>query len=102
MTETLRPRLESEETEDRNAPVRRRLRYLNSRPGQFDCSEARKRGLPIGSGETESAHRYVIQERLKIAGAWRTPENARIMLSLRVDRADGYWDRYWESMSRAV
>ncbi len=100
VTETLRPRLESEETEDRNAPVRRCLRYLSSRPGQFDYSEARKRGLPIGSGEIESAHRYVIQERLKIAGAWWTPENARFMLSLRVDRADGYWNRYREGMSQ--
>ena len=90
MTETLRPRLESEETEDRNAPVRRCLRYLSSRPGQFDYSEARKRGTSIGSDEIESVHRYVIQERLKIAGAWWTPENARFMLSLRVDRADGY------------
>ena len=63
---------------------------------------ARDRGLPVGSGEIESAHRYIIQERLKIAGAWRTPENARFMLALRVDRADGYWDRYWDSISRAA
>jgi hypothetical protein len=32
-------------------------------------------GLPIGSGEIESAHRYVIQNRLKIAGAWWKMEN---------------------------
>ena len=102
MTESLRPHLESEETEDRNAPVRRCLRYLSSRPGQFGYPEAQARGLPVGSGEIESAHRYVIQERLKIAGAWWTPENARFMLALRVDRADGYRNKYWDSMGKAA
>lgn len=102
LIKTLKPHLEQEKTEDQNAPVRRCLRYLINRPGQFDYSEAHKRGLPVGSGEIESAHRYVIQERLKIAGAWWTPENARIMLALRVDRADGYWERYWDGMSSAA
>ena len=102
VTEALKPHLEPEETEDRNAPVRRRLRYLLNRPGQFDYPGAQARGLPIGSGEIESAHRYIIQERLKIAGAWWTPENARMMLALRVDRADGYWERYWDDIKRAV
>ena len=100
--EALRPHLESEEAEDRNAPVRRCLRYLCNRTGQFDYPEAQARGLPVGSGEIESAHRYVIQERLKIAGAWRTPENARFMLALRVDRADGYWEKHWDNMRRAA
>ena len=100
--EALPPHLEPETTADRNAPVRRRRRYLNNRPGQFDYPEARDRGLPVGSGGIESAHRYVIQDRLKIAGAWRTPENARFMLALRVDRADGYRNRYREDMSRAA
>jgi hypothetical protein len=100
--ETLKPHLEPEETEDQNAPVRCCLRYLINRPGQFDYPGAQARGLPIGSGEIESAHRYIIQERLKIAGAWWAPENARIMLSLRVDRADGYWDRYWDSIGEAA
>ena len=102
MIESLRPHLESEEKEDRNAPVRRCLRYFINRTGQFDYSEARKRGLPVGSVEIESAHRYVIQERLKIAGAWWTPENARFMLALRVDRADGYWNKYRDSMGKAA
>jgi hypothetical protein len=102
VVEALKPHLEPEKTEDKHAPVRRCLRYLSNRPGQLDYPEAQKRGLPIGSGEIESAHRYVIQERLKIAGAWWTPENARIMLSLRVDRADGYWNKYWDSIGKAA
>ncbi len=100
--EALTPHPEPKKTKDKNAPVRRCLRYLSNRPSRFDYPEAQKRGLPIGSGEIESAHRYVIQERLKIAGAWRTIENARIMLSLRVDRADGYWIEYWNNLAKAV
>lgn len=100
--EALQPHLEPETTEDRNAPVRRCLRYLRNRPGQFDYPAAQARGLPVGSGEIESAHRYIIQERLKIAGAWWTPENARFMLSLRVDRADGYWEKHWDNMRRTA
>jgi hypothetical protein len=90
----LKPHLEPDRTEDKNAPVRRCLRYLSNRP----YPKAQKLGLPVGYEEIESAHRYVIQERLKTAGAWRTPKNARIMLSLRVDCADGYWNRYRDSM----
>ena len=100
--EALKPHLEPEEIEDQHAPVRRCLRYLDNRPGQFDYPGAEAQGLPVGSGEIESAHRYIIQERLKIAGAWWAPENARAMLALRVDRADGYWDKYWDGMSRAA
>ena len=102
VAEALKPHLEPEETEDQNAPVRCCPRYLTNRPGQFDYPGARDQGLPVGSGEIESAHRYIIQERLKIAGAWWTPENARFMLALRVDRADGYWDRYWDSIGKAA
>lgn len=87
--ETLQPHLEPATTKDQNAPVRCCLRYLNNRPGQFDYPTALDRDLPVGSGEIESAHRYIIQERLKIAGAWWTPENARFMLALRTGTGIG-------------
>ena len=52
-------------------------------------------GLPIGSGEIESAHRYIIQNRLKRAGAWWTLDNLDNMLALRVLRANREWEVYW-------
>src|SRR5262249_25749334 len=45
-------------------------RYLENRLGYLDYKGALKAGLPISSGETESGHRWVIQARLKISGAW--------------------------------
>jgi hypothetical protein len=53
-------------------------------------------GLPIGSGEIESAHRYVIQIRLKIAGAWWKMENVAKMIALRVMGINGHWEKYWD------
>jgi len=64
---------------------------------QFDYRSAIEAGLPIGSGEVESAHRYVIQERLKITGAWWTQKNAHHMLALRTVRANGDWEQHWQA-----
>lgn len=77
------------------APVQACYRYMENRPGQFDYRTALAKGLPIGSGQIESGHRYVIQSRLKLAGAWWTEENAARMMALRVVRANNEWDAYW-------
>nr|WP_294565709.1 hypothetical protein [uncultured Rhodopila sp.] len=61
---------EAPEVEDGCAPVRCCHRYLSGRRAQLDYPRALADGLPIGSGEIESAHRYVAQQRLKRPGAW--------------------------------
>jgi len=53
--------------------------------------------LPIGSGEVESGHRYIIPDRLKLPGAWWKKQNAQSLLALRVRRANYGWDSYWAS-----
>lgn len=100
--EALEPYLEASDVEDKNAPVRVCHRYLSNRTKQLDYPDARSRGLPIGSGEIESAHRYVIQKRLKIAGAWWKAPNVGPMLALRVIRANGYWKQYWRDMNQSA
>lgn len=92
---SLQPHLEDEKVSDKDAPVRACYRYISNRPNFLDYKSALAAGLPIGSGEIESAHRYVIQHRLKIAGAWWKIENAEKMLALRVMRANGDWEKYW-------
>jgi hypothetical protein len=62
---------------------------------QLDYKTAIENKLPIGSGEIETAHRYVIQKRLKTPGAWWLEDNASKMLALRVNRANHEWDLYW-------
>ncbi len=76
-------------------PVRACYRYLCNRLDQLDYLGAILSGLPIGSGEIESAHRYVVQKRMKRAGAWWKEENAEPMLQLMILRVNGLWDAYW-------
>ena len=96
----LAPYLEAPEVTDKAAPVRCCSRYLTNRPGQFDYQRALAADLPIGSGEIESAHRYVIQQRLKLAGAWWKEATAADMLALRTLRANGEWNQYWTPLEQ--
>lgn len=93
----LQAHLEPPHTPDEDAPVRRCYRYLSQRQDQLDYEGAISQGLPIGSGEIESAHRYLIQKRLKLPGAWWLAANAENMLALRVNRANGEWQGYWDT-----
>jgi hypothetical protein len=79
------------------APVRAAHRYLEQRREHLDYAGARARGLNIGSGEIESGHRHVVQQRLKLAGSWWKEPNAEKMLGLRVARANQLWQRYWSA-----
>ena len=99
---SLKPYLEPENLPDERAPVRACHRYLINRPGQFNYQDAINDELPIGSGEIESAHGYVIQERLKLSGCWWKLENAMTMLALRVLRANGDWNSYWQKIQMAI
>lgn len=95
----LKPFVEPETVPSEDAPVRQCYRYIDNRPGQFKYYEALAANLPIGSGEVESAHRYVIQERLKLAGAWWKKDNAQAMLNLRAARANHCWHSYWDALA---
>jgi hypothetical protein len=78
-----------------NTPVADCHRYIENRLDQLDYQGALEKGLPIGSGEIESAHRSVIQNRLKIPGAWWLKGNVAKMLALRTCRANLDWNSYW-------
>jgi hypothetical protein len=67
----------------------------------LDYERALREGLPIGSGEIEGGHRWVVQARLKKSGAWWLKENAEKMLGLRVCRANGEWKSYWQQVRQA-
>ena len=90
---------EPPEVDDEHAPVRTCHRYLGARASQLNYRRALAEGLPIGSGEIESAHRYVAQQRLKRPGAWWRVEHAEFMLALRINRINGDWDAYWKALA---
>jgi hypothetical protein len=90
---------ESLDVSDDQAPVRVCHRYLSARKDQLNYREALAEGLPIGSGEIESAHRYVAQKRLKLPGAWWLVDHAEHMLALRINRLNRDWDAYWAALA---
>lgn len=87
---------EAEEVGEKEAPVRRCWRYLSNRTDQLDYKGAIEAQLPIGSGEVESSHRHLLQQRLKIPGAWWKKETAADMAQLRVMRANKEWGTFWQ------
>lgn len=94
--------LQSKKLEGDKEPIRKCHQYLSKRINYLDYQGALEQGLPIGSGEIESAHRYIIQKRLKLAGAWWAVDNIRRMLALRILRANGAWKEYWLQFSEAA
>lgn len=75
--------------------VRRLYNYLDRFSDCVEYDNYEQRGWPIGCGEIESAHRYIPQSRLKIPGACWHINNVNPMLSLRVLKANGWWDDFW-------
>jgi hypothetical protein len=79
-----------------NERLRQLIDHVTRFEDSVDYGAYHERGWPLGSGEVESAHRYVPQERLKIAGACWNPSNVNPMLALRVIRANHWWDDFWQ------
>jgi len=59
------------------------LRYYRTNRKRMNYQEFRRLGLPIGSGTVESAHRHVLQKRMKLAGQHWDLDRARHMVLLR-------------------
>ena len=89
--------IEAPQVDDADAPVRQCHRYLSNRREQLHYRRTLEQELPIGSGEIESAHRYIVQQRLKRPGTWWDVNNAEHMLALRLNRANLQWNAYWAS-----
>ncbi len=52
----------------------------------------RKKGLLIGSGPIEAAHRSVIQQRMKLSGQKWSINGANAMANLRCYKHSGAWE----------
>lgn len=98
----LEPYLESQTIDNADAPIRAAHRYMSNRIKQLDYPTAIEKELPIGSGLIEGGHRHVLQNRLKISGAWWTYENLQDMAHLRVCRANQQEDQYWDNRRKAA
>lgn len=73
------------------------IRYYTNNEKRMNYGEYRKLGLEIGSGAIESAHKTVIQTRMKQAGMHWSKENVQSMLSLRAKYMSGHWEEIVEN-----
>ena len=70
------------------------LQYYESNKEKMDYMKYRSMGAGlIGSGVIESAHRTVIQKRMKLSGQRWTKKKAQNMLTLRCVKLSGEWNK---------
>lgn len=70
------------------------LNYLKANKDRMDYKKYKTMGCGIiGSGAIESAHRTVVQRRMKLSGQRWGKKGAQHMLNLRVIYMNGQWDK---------
>ena len=75
--------------------VDRLIRHLERFSDNVNYGKYEKKDWPISSGEVESAHKYLPQDRLKLPGACWREDSINPMLAIRVIKKNGWWDDFW-------
>jgi len=78
------------------------LTYITHNKGRMDYPKYIQLGLLIGSGAIESAHRTVLQKRMKQSGQRWSIKGLKNMISLRVLKMSGYWDKITDLVKNAA
>lgn len=78
------------------------IRYYGKNKDRMRYRAYRRMGLCIGSGAIESAHRTVIQTRMKLSGMHWGSENVQSMVSLRAKVLSGQGDDIVSKFGRAA
>ena len=68
------------------------LKYYHDHEDRMMYKDYRNRGLMIGSGPIEAAHRSVLQQRMKLSGQRWSPKGAQAISDLRCYRKSKAWD----------
>ena len=76
----------------------RARRYLAARRSQISYRDFTEQGWPIGSGCVESAHKGIVQTRLKGRGMRWTQPVASAVLAVRVVEANERWGDRWSQV----
>lgn len=76
--------------------------YYRNNQSRMQYSDYQARGLMIGSGVIESAHRHVIQSRMKKAGQHWSEEHGARMVGLRAAYSTAGPEHYHAAINRAL
>jgi len=78
------------------------LGYLKRNESRMNYNQYLKRGLLIGSGAIESAHRTVLQTRLKKAGQRWSKVGLKRLINIRVLNKSGHWNMIRDKLKIAA
>ena len=78
------------------------IAYYNENRKRMRYCAFKKRGMLIGSGPIESAHRNVLQERMKLSGQRWTKEGFQQVANLRVVKQSNKWFKINELILKAA
>ena len=80
----------------RNDVLRLEANYFDRNSDAVAYATYRENGWSTASSEVESGHRHVVQQRVKIPGAWWRPDQVDHILALRMLKANDLWEAYWK------
>lgn len=80
-------------TKPQQEEKRKLLQYLSNNKERMDYPRYRERGLQIGSGAMEAAHRTLVQRRCKLSGQRWTIAGATKIINLRNLRMNNQWNQ---------
>src|SRR5438874_3580989 len=80
--------------------IQEKLAYLQKRTAHMQYPIYQAAGWPIGSGSVESAHKVVVEARLKGAGMRWERHNVNPMLALRNAVCNRRWNETWQATRR--
>lgn len=84
------------------AAVTTSLNYLEKRQAQIQYAAFQAEGYPIGNGVVESAHKVMIEARLKGAGMHWAPAHVDPLVALRNIAYNDRWAEAWPQLSAQV
>lgn len=78
------------------------LTYLKNNKDRMEYQRYIAEGLLIGSGAIESAHRKVLQERMKKSGQRWSKKGLKRLMNIRILDNSGHWDRIKRKLKKAA
>lgn len=78
------------------------LTYYQNNQHRMLYKSYRDRGLLIGSGPIESAHRFVLQKRMKQSGQKWTKKGGQAVANLRIFHLNQQWDKVLELIEQDI
>lgn len=80
-------------TKARQDEYQKLMTYINNNRTRMDYPKYLAKGLLIGSGAIEAAHRTVLQRRMKLSGQRWSEQGLENMIKLRTMKMSGYWNK---------